>query len=123
MIDITKREVFPVLALSCIIAGSVIGFFCYILFDTVSHIQMPNGGHINGIQISPFWGAVFIVMMAVTALLIALTFRFVPRWVANYMMTHETPKEFEWVMAKITDFNEYMKQYEVEEDDERNHDW
>jgi H+/Cl- antiporter ClcA len=123
MIDITKREVFSVLACFCIIAGTVIGFFCYILFDTVSHIQMPDGRHINGIQISPFWGAVFIMLMAVIALLIALTFRFVPMWVANYLTTHETPKEFEWVKTKITEFNEFLKQHEVDDDDEEKHDW
>lgn len=111
-IDITSPRTFTVAAILCIIAGGAIGILCSFLFYTVSHIQViVNGartGEYAATQINPLWGIVFILIMAGTALCIALTFRFVPGWVAQYYQTREVPPFAKWIRGILIGIEEFF---------------
>ena len=94
-IDITEPKTFVVLALFCILAGSVMGMASAWLFYEVTHPVLWNGMRAPATQIPPFTGALIILVMAGTALLIALTFAYVPKWVIEY---HKDGKIPEWIV-------------------------
>lgn len=114
-IDITEKNTFITVALICLIFGSVLGMFCALLFEIVSHprIEAVNG-YLNGTEISPFWGSVFILIMAFTALGIAVTFRFVPGWVAAYYQTREIPTVFLKIWDWIKSIDKMLQETEEE---------
>ncbi len=115
-IDITDPRTFTMAAILCIIFGGVIGAMCSILFYTVSHIQVAWAGGQHGTyattQISPTWGAVFILIMAATAFCIALTFRLVPGWVVRYYETREIPPFMKWFRNMMEIVNNIFKEKE-----------
>lgn len=94
-VDITTPSVFGFLALICIGFGLVLGYGCAWLFYEVSHPVIWQGKRALATQISPVHGAMMILIMAATGLMIALTMAYVPRWVIEY---HDQGKMPHWVL-------------------------
>jgi ABC-type lipoprotein release transport system permease subunit len=116
MIDITEKKLFTLLSAFCIVFGVFIGIATNMVFYAASHMMIATGGYVEGTQIPPFWGVVFILIMAATAFAIALTARLAPGWVAYYIQNHEVPPGVVSIIARISWIkNEIDKSLEPEE--------
>jgi len=98
--------IFCMAATVCIIVGLILGYACAWLFYVTSHVCESWGCYT--VPIPTKWGIIFILIIAATALCIAVTFRVVPEWVRNYMIDHELPGWVIWVKARISNFNKYL---------------
>lgn len=96
-IYILNKKTFVILVICCIITGSVIGFACGWLFDSVARssceVAMCRTKEIDKIT-----GSVFILIMAGTAFCIALTFSYIQRITSDYIRTKKLPS---WMQETI----------------------
>ena len=108
-IDITEKSVFIQIAAACIIFGTVMGFICSSLFYTITHMNIL-GQEAMIATIPTFWGAVFIIIMAFTGFMIALTARYVPAWGAKFYQTREMPEWFKRLCAYLKEIDERVEE-------------
>jgi len=98
-ISLADPPVFIVFAAISIVTGLVLGYLCAWMFYEVSHpkIAIAPGARVIGVQIPVEIGIVFILIMAVTGLMIALTMYYVPRWVKEYYESGKMPDWLVWL--------------------------
>ena len=118
---LTDLKIFSVVAILCIVAGLIIGGSCALLFDSVANpeIQGLHGAHLVGTQIPTEFGVLFILIMAATGLLIALTFKYVPSWFVKYYETREIPQLLAFV---IIQFKDLVRKMDEKTDEMEKHD-
>jgi hypothetical protein len=103
MIDIGKPTVVMGLCFACLVAGAILGYMSHELFYSVSHVKIGGTGGYAVAPITDQWGIIFILIMMGTALAIALTFRYVPRWVIAYYEKREMPTWVGWLKEKLNE--------------------
>lgn len=100
-VDITDPQVFLIALILCCGFGMVIGLACSWLFYTTSHVTILGSGTYTAVELSPIHGSIMIIIMALTGLMIALTFHYVPMWVMRYYQDKVMPEWLVWIINKV----------------------